>query len=128
MPDQSFGRHLRLRTPTEFDRVYTSKVYAADDTLVINAAANDLTHPRLGLSVSKKVGNAVVRNRWKRLIREAFRLEHELLPAGVDLVIRPQKNAVADLEAIRRSLPALARRVVKRLHLPTSALQPPTSG
>jgi ribonuclease P protein component len=115
MPDQSFGRRLRLRTPAEFDRVYQSKVYAADDTLVVNAAASDLAHPRLGLSVSKKVGNAVVRNRWKRLIREAFRLDRELLPTGVDLVVRPQKNAVADLEAIRRSLPALARRVAKRL-------------
>lgn len=128
MPDQSFGRHLRLRTPAEFDRVYKAKVFAADHCLVINACASDLPNPRLGLSVSKKVGNAVVRNRWKRLIREAFRLERASLPAGVDLVIRPQKNAVADLEAIRLSIPALARRVAKRLRRPTSDLRPPTSG
>jgi ribonuclease P protein component len=115
MPDNSFGRHLRLRTPAEFDRVYKAKVFAADDTLIVNAGASDLAHPRLGLSVSKKVGNAVVRNRWKRLIREAFRLEREQLPAGIDLVARPQKGAVADLAAIRRSLPALARRVARRL-------------
>jgi ribonuclease P protein component len=115
MPDNSFGRHLRLRTPAEFDRVYKAKVFAADDTLNVNAGASDLAHPRLGLSVSKKVGNAVVRNRWKRLIREAFRLEREQLPAGIDLVARPQKGAVADLAAIRRSLPALARRVARRL-------------
>jgi ribonuclease P protein component len=115
MPDQTFGRHLRLRTPAEFDRVYKAKVYAADDCLVINACASDLAHPRLGLSVSKKVGNAVVRNRWKRLIREAFRLIKTELPAGIDLVIRPQKGATPDLAAIRHSLPALARRVAKRL-------------
>lgn len=122
MPDQSFGRHLRLRTPAEFDRVYKAKVYAADDCLVINACASDLGHPRLGLSLSKKVGNAVVRNRWKRLIREAFRLEQGLLPGGIDLVIRPQKGAAPDLDAIRRSLPSLARRVAKRL-----GSRPPTS-
>jgi ribonuclease P protein component len=115
MPNHSFGRHLRLRTPAEFDRVYKAKIYAADDTLVINACASDLAHPRLGLSVSKKVGNAVVRNLWKRLIREAFRLEREQLPGGIDLVVRPQKHAVAELDAIRRSLPALVRRVAKRL-------------
>ena len=118
---QTFPRKLRLRTQAEFDRVYRTKIFAADDVLVINAAGSDLSHSRLGLSVSKKVGNAVVRNRWKRLIREAFRLEQQALPAGLDLVARPQKGAVGDLAAIRMSLVALARRVAKR-----TAHRPPT--
>lgn len=112
-----FGKELRLRTPAEFDRVYQARVYAADDMLVINGDANGLTHPRLGLSVSKKVGNAVVRNRWKRLIREAFRLSAEQLPAGIDLIVRPQKAAVPEFAAICRSLPALAARIAKRLRV-----------
>jgi ribonuclease P protein component len=112
-----FGKELRLRKPAEFDRVYKARVYAADDVLVINGDASGLAYSRLGLSVSKKVGNAMVRNRWKRLIREAFRLSHEQLPPGLDLVVRPQKNAAADFEAISRSLPALAARLARRLRI-----------
>lgn len=113
--DQSFPRELRLRTQGQFDRVYRAKLFAADDVLVVNAAASDLPHPRLGLSVSKKVGTAVIRNRWKRLIREAFRLSRHELPSGLDLVVRPQKGANDELTAIRRSLIALSRRIAKRL-------------
>ena len=64
----------RIRKQADFDRVYNARAYVADDMLVINGSTNELTHSRLGLSVSRKVGNAVARNRWKRLIREAFRL------------------------------------------------------
>jgi ribonuclease P protein component len=105
----------RIRKQADFDRVYSARLYAADDVLVVNGQTNGLAHSRLGLSVSKKVGNAVTRNRWKRLIREAFRLSRSLLPMGIDLVVRPQKAAVADYTAIRQSLPALARRIGKRL-------------
>lgn len=113
--DQSFPPHLRLRTQGQFDRVYKARLFAADDVLVVNAAASDLPHPRLGLSVSKKVGNAVTRNRWKRLIREAFRLSRHELPEGLDLVVRPQKGATDGLPSIRRSLVALVRRIAKRV-------------
>lgn len=115
MPDQSFSRELRIRKQAEFDRIYAARNYAADDVLVVNGCANGLPHPRLGLSVSKKVGNAVARNRWKRLIREAFRLSREQLPAGIDLVARPQKGAEPEFAAICRSLPALAARIARRI-------------
>ena len=104
-----------IRKQADFDRVYRARNYAADDVLIVNGESNDLAHSRLGLSVSTKVGNAVVRNRWKRLIREAFRLSREQIPRGIDLVVRPQKGAVADFAAVSRSLPALAMRLAKRL-------------
>jgi ribonuclease P protein component len=121
MPDHSFSRKSRIRTPAEFDRIYKTRIFAADEVLVVNGDANGLGHPRLGLSVSKKVGNAVVRNRWKRLIREAFRLSQEKLPAGIDLVVRPQKGGEPELAAISDSLIALAGRIARRANKPRLA-------
>jgi ribonuclease P protein component len=105
----------RIRKQADYDRIYKSRLFAADDVLVINADVNGLNRTRLGLSVSRKVGGAVVRNRWKRLLREAFRLSRDSLPSGLDLVIRPQKGAAPDFHAIRTSLIALAHRISKRL-------------
>jgi ribonuclease P protein component len=115
MSAASFPPEHRVKSPADFDRIYQARAFAADDVLVVNGAANGLSHPRLGLSVSKKAGSAVVRNRWKRLIREAFRLSCEQLPGGIDFVVRPQKGATPTFEAISRSLPALARRIAKKL-------------
>ena len=88
---------------------------ATDDLLVANACENGLPYSRLGLSVSSKVGNAVVRNRWKRLLREAFRLNRARLPAGIDLVLRPKRGAAPDFHALLAALPKLAQRVARRL-------------
>ena len=105
----------RIRKQADFDRIYKTRIFAADDVLVVNADANGLDRSRLGLSVSRKVGGATVRNRWKRLIREAFRLSRQDLPTGCDFVVRPQKNAEPDFHAIQTSLLALANRINKRL-------------
>lgn len=110
-----FTKKLRLRTQADFDRVYKDHAYSADDTLVIQGCKNSLGHPRLGLSVSKKVGNAVVRAKWKRLIREAFRLQQAELPQDIDFVVRPRKGATADIDLIKRSLLKQSQRVTKRL-------------
>jgi ribonuclease P protein component len=115
MPSHRFVKAQHVRTQAEFDHVYASEAFAADDVLVLKAAVNGGQLTRLGLSVSKKVGNAVVRNRWKRLIREAFRLTQHELPAGLDLVIRPKAGALPTFEKIRHSLPTLARRAAKKV-------------
>ena len=87
MSDQRFRREYRIRSSRDFRRAYQRRASASDQWLLVFAHPNDTAHPRLGLSVSRKVGGAVVRNRWKRLIREAFRLSRERLPKGVDLVV-----------------------------------------
>ncbi len=115
MTDRRFPKSVRLLTQADFDTVYQSDVFAADDFLVIRASRNDRGVTRLGLSVSRKVGNAVVRNRWKRLIREAFRVQRIEMPEGLDLVVRPRKGAVCELEGITRSIKRLAERVDRKL-------------
>lgn len=110
-----FPRELRLRRQADFDRVFRQRVNAANRMLIVHADRSDLPHPRLGLSVSRKVGSAVVRNRWKRLIREAFRLAQHELPKGMDLVVRPQVGAEPTLEGIRQALTELTWRLARRL-------------
>jgi ribonuclease P protein component len=112
---ESFPALLRLKSTAEFDQVFAAKIYVADGTLVINAKRNTLGMTRLGLSVSRKHGNAVVRNRWKRLIREAFRHIRAELPTGLDLVIRPKREAIPNYVTILQSLPRLVQRLQKSL-------------
>ena len=113
-PNQ-FGKQDRVLRPTDFTRVYDQGEYSADDTLVVKAAVNDRSRTRLGLSISRQVGNAVVRNRWKRLIREAFRTSREQIPRGLDVVVRPRKNATPDFHRIGQSLIVLTNRIEKRI-------------
>lgn len=110
-----FPKSVRLRRQSEFDRVYGGDVFAADNILVIKGVKNGLAVSRLGLSISRKVGNAVVRNQWKRRIREAFRRQQSALPLGIDFVVRPKKDAACDYAAIERSIPRLLQRIEKNL-------------
>jgi len=112
---QRFLRVYRIRKSNEFKRVYQRRVRASDQRLLVYACENGLPHPRLGLSVSRKVGNAVVRNRWKRLLREAFRLNLARLPSGVDLVVIPKVSPAPPLPEVVASLCGAARRAARRL-------------
>ncbi len=110
-----FRPEQRLRRGADFQRVYRRKRSVADDLLIVYGCESELGHARLGLSVSRKVGNAVVRNRWKRLIREAFRLSQARLPEHLDLIVLPRPNATPTLEPIRRSLVDATKRLVRKL-------------
>ena len=115
MVDQRFLSKYRLRRGADFQRVYRQRSSVSDQWLLIYGCHNGLGHPRLGLSVSRKLGGAVLRNRWKRLIREAFRLSRPELPEGVDLIVIPRPNAKPELDRLIASLTALAGRLASRL-------------
>jgi len=114
MPDQPserFPKSRRVVRQRDFDRAFKSGRVIADSVLVVHSTKNELAHHRLGISISRKVGNAVVRNRWKRLIREAFRKLPCQSPPGFDLVVRPRKGALADYAAICQSLERCTRKL-----------------
>lgn len=113
--DERFLSAYRVRKTTDFQRAYRRRAAASDRWLLVFGCANGLPHPRLGLSVSRKVGPATVRNRWKRLLREAFRLRRSELPPGVDLVIVPKAGTEPTLAALLESLPRLAKVVAGKV-------------
>ena len=116
MNHQSFSPEHRLHRTAEYDKVFARRSSAADGWLVVYGCENSLAHPRLGLVVSAKTGGAVARNRWKRLLREAFRLERSCLPTGLDLVVIPRRTAgEPELTSLRESLRQLSRQVARKL-------------
>ncbi|WP_328803624.1 ribonuclease P protein component [Aquipseudomonas ullengensis] len=93
MVSRDFCREKRLLTPRHFKAVFDSPSgKAPGKNVLLLARENDLNHPRLGLVIGKKsVKLSVERNRLKRLIRDSFRLNQELL-GGLDIVVVARKG------------------------------------
>ncbi|MBX3415016.1 MAG: ribonuclease P protein component [Pirellulales bacterium] len=115
MSDESFRPHEHLRRHADFVRVYTRRRRAGDERMLVYACENGLAYTRLGLSVSRRVGNAVVRNRWKRLVREIFRRHRPRLPVGIDLVVVAHPGSEPCLADLTKSLLRLAKNAAARL-------------
>ena len=88
----SFPKKKRLASNSQFRAVMARGRRLSNGILTLYMAQNDLEYSRLGVSVGKSHGNAVVRNRLKRLMREAFRQNQDRIPAGFDylLMISPR--------------------------------------
>jgi len=103
-----FPKSVRLLTSADFDRVFARRCSTSNRLIIAYFAPSDYERPRLGLVVSKKIGNAVVRNRWKRSLREAFRLVQHELPRNLDVVVLPRRGAEPNVEQLQESLRQLA--------------------
>ncbi len=88
-----------LKKNRDFQNVYRSGKSYANRYLVMYVLKNDLSQNRIGISVSKKVGNSVVRHRLTRLIRESYRLHEEMFNSGLDIVVLARANAKSILYA-----------------------------
>jgi len=116
VPDDRRSKRGRLSRSADFDRVYRQGRAHGSRALVLYAFPRaDAEDARFGLSVSRKVGGAVERNRVKRLLREAYRHEAERVAPGHDIVLvaRPEARALADregLDGVRTALLELLER------------------
>ena len=113
MREFTFPKSSRLLKNSQFRAVMARRLSARDSGspgLILYARENDLNYPRLGISLSKSCGKAVVRNRLKRLLREAFRQNKHLIPPGFDYVVSMsghRARQISDKSTAKAALKAL---------------------
>lgn len=91
---ETFPRAARILRPADYRRLYKEGRKAGSKRFVMFGIRNDLGRHRLGITVSRKVGSAVVRNRIKRLFREVFRKSCREIPGQLDFVINAKRECV----------------------------------
>jgi ribonuclease P protein component len=110
----------RLASNRQFKAVMDQRHRASDRVLTVYVAANPCGYPRLGVSVGRACGDAVVRNRLKRLIREAFRLSQDQMDRSFDYVVMIASAMARKLHAIES--PTEARAVLDLAQVQASFL------
>ena len=115
MTSFTFSRELRLLTPAQFKTVFSNPIKASSAEITLLAVPNQLTHPRVGLTVPKKqVKTAVGRNRVKRIVRDNFRLSQHDLP-NLDIVVLVRKGVVdMDNATLHKLVEKLWRKLCRR--------------
>ncbi len=112
----TFPKALRLRKKKDYQRVYQGRKQVRNHLLKIFYLPQDKGFSRLGMSVSRRVARGVRRNRIRRLIREAFRLNQHQIPKGYDFIVIPlfQQERVPPFQEIQESLLCLTGKIAYR--------------
>jgi ribonuclease P protein component len=110
MKTHGFLRSHRLGGQNAFAAVYAAGGRQSRGPLVLHSMPNNLSDYRWGLSVSRRVGNAVRRNRVKRMLRESIRLQRQDFPAAYDVVIVVRPHQPMTLSEYQKILKALIER------------------
>ena len=99
------NNYISLKKTSDFKNTYNEKKSKANNLLVGYIRKNDLTYNRYGISVSKKVGNSVIRHRLKRQVREVIRLNNDNIIKGYDIIFIVRVNARGkDYESIFKAV------------------------
>ena len=124
MPSERFSKDRRVRRRGEFQQVFDLSLRTKGRYLTVLVGPNGGRTARLGIVASRKLGDAVRRNRAKRLIREVFRRSDVLGRRGMDVVVIPRRElfdaTYADFEADFRST---LKRCAARVPAPTDAVR-----
>jgi ribonuclease P protein component len=113
--NERFRRRERLRGRRNFARVFQRRCSAGNSHLVVYVARNDLEYARLGIIVSRKLGNAVARARVRRRIREFFRRTKQQIPVGYDYTCIAKRAGKEDWAIIPDETVALFARAIKKI-------------
>ncbi len=111
---EGFPRQYRIVRGSDFRAIYKTGLKLNSERFVLFGRENHRNHHRLGMTVSRKVGGAVVRNRVKRLFREIFRRSTADLPNHFDLIVNARRScADAAFSELRDEFLTAARRICR---------------
>ena len=88
------GSLTKIKKNNDFRKIYNKRMSVADRNMVLYYLPNNLSVSRFGFTVSKKIGNAVIRNRIKRVFKEVCRLNRDKFPEGYDYILLARRNIV----------------------------------
>ena len=108
-----YGKKLRISKSGELSEIFKRGLRVGDHRMLLIGLPTE-GETRASVAISVRHGNSVQRNRLKRLVREAFRLERLGLPANFDFVISPRVGTDSDLKGFRKSLVKLAPRLAEK--------------
>lgn len=120
-----FPKDEHLRRPGDFQATYAERAVFRCGLFTMFARPNGLSHLRVGWSVSRKQGGAVVRNRKKRLLREAYRTVRSRLGSGLDLIVVPNVGVPLRLADLINQFPLAVAKLRRKLDQRSRPPAPP---